>query len=101
MAFEDVGYQAHTVITCAEAFEVVERQDIHGAVLDVNLGRGHTCEEIARELHKREIPFVLHTGDLDRAGEFLRDLAAPVIAKPRPAEDVVKQVLRMTDREAA
>ncbi len=96
MAFEDAGCCAETAVNCAEAFDVVGGGAIIGAVLDVNLGRGETCEAIAIELNKRAIPFILHTGDLNRAGEFIRGFEAPVVAKPRPAEDVVSQVLRMT-----
>ena len=52
----------------AEATPLLERA-IDGAVLDVNLGHGETCEPIAVELRKRRIPFLLHTGDLDRVLE--------------------------------
>ncbi len=96
LAFEDAGCTAQTAISCEEAFEVVDAGPISGAVLDVNLGRGETCEAIAVELSRRAIPFVLHTGDLDRAGEFIRGLDAPVVSKPRPAEDVVRQMLKMS-----
>ena len=97
MAFEDAGFAAHTAIDCAEAFDIIAENDPMAAVLDVNLGQGQTCKEVALELQERAIPYALHTGDLDRAGEFIRGLGAPSIAKPRPAEDVVSFVLKLMD----
>jgi len=41
---------------------------------------------------RRGVPFLLHTGDLDRAGEALRDLDAPILAKPSGADDVVSRL---------
>ena len=40
-------------------------RDVDGAVLDVNLGHGQTCEAVANALRARRVPFVLNTGDLD------------------------------------
>lgn len=94
-AFEDEGAGAVTAASCDEALAELAKHKFAGAVLDVNLGRGETCEEAAAELKRRDIPFVLHTGDLDRVGEFLRALGAPILAKPRPAEDVVRFALAM------
>jgi DNA-binding response OmpR family regulator len=94
-AFEDEGVDAVTAGTCEEAMAALDRESFAGAVLDVNLGHGRTCEHTAVELKRRGIPFVLHTGDLDRVGEFLRGLDAPVLAKPRPAEDVVRYALSL------
>ena len=82
LAFEDAGAEAAVTVSCDEAFAALADRAIDGAVLDVNLGHGETCEPIAVELRKRRIPFLLHTGDLDRAGEALRDLEAPIMAKP-------------------
>ncbi|KWV95352.1 MULTISPECIES: response regulator [unclassified Erythrobacter] len=92
-AFEDSGVQAVVAVSCSEAFTALDRHAVDGAVLDVNLGQGETCEPVAQELRKRDVPFVLHTGDLDRAGEALRDLAAPILAKPMDAEAVVERIL--------
>ena len=86
MAFEDCAIAAVTAVTCAE-------QAIDGAVLDVNLGGGETCEQIALVLKERAIPFILNTGDLDRSGELLRAIDAPVVAKPTPADRVVERLM--------
>ena len=91
-AFEDEGLAAATALDIEEAFDLLEKETFVGAVLDVNLGKGQTCEPIADERKRRGIPFILHTGDLDRVGEFLRRFDAPVIAKPTPADEVVGRI---------
>jgi DNA-binding NtrC family response regulator len=96
-AFEDAGYSAVSAVDNEEAFAHIADRIIKGAILDVNLGGGQTCEPTAMKLKELSIPFVLHTGDLDRAGEHLRGLKAPVIAKPRPADDVVSQIVKLAD----
>ena len=63
---------------------------ICGAVLDVNLGRGETCLPVARELESRGIPYVLHSGDLNRQDELVRQLGATHVAKPASAERVIR-----------
>lgn len=94
-AFEDAGASAATASNCADAISEIDTGGLVGAVLDVNLGHGETCEEAARKLTQGQIPFVLHTGDLNRVGEFLRSLGAPILSKPRCAEEVVGHVMRM------
>ena len=95
LAFEDAGAEAAVTVSCDEAFAALAYRAIDGAVLDVNLGHGETCEPIAVELRKRRIPFLLHTGDLDRAGEALRDLEAPIMAKPSGSDDVVARLFEL------
>jgi len=92
LAFEDAGADAVVTVCCEDALEAIGHTDFEGAVLDVNLGKGETCEPVALELRRRDIPFLLHTGDLDRAGEALRDLEAPILAKPSGADDVVSRL---------
>ena len=92
-AFEDAGHEANTAVDNSEAQAIIESGGLVGAILDVSLGSGETCRETADRLLRRGIPFVLHTGDLNRVGEYLREIDAPVIAKPRPAEDVVAALM--------
>ena len=96
-AFQDAGAQASVAATCTDAFTLLEEEKIDAAVLDVNLGRGTTCEPVALALRDAGIPFVLHTGDLDRQGEHLRSLDAPVLPKPTVAREVAERVLRLID----
>lgn len=99
-SFEDAGHRAVSAVDNEEAIACIGEHTIAGAVLDVSLGRGLTCEPTAKELQRRGIPFVLHTGDLNRVGEALRAIDAPVIAKPRPAEDVIAQLIALIGEDA-
>ena len=97
LAFEDAGLDAVTAIDNDEAASFIDNGGVEGAILDVSLGGGKTCRNTADMLTDMHIPFILHTGDLNRVGESLRAIDAPVIAKPRPAEDVVAALLDLLD----
>ena len=96
-AFEDAGREAVAAVDNAEAAQCIKKHRIVGAVLDVSLGGRETCAPTAYDLHRRGIPFVLHTGDLDRVGEHLKDLKAPIIPKPRRADDVVARIVALLE----
>ena len=97
-AFEDVGHRAVVAVNNAEARQAVADHAIAGAILDVSLGDGETCEPTAKLLSENNIPFVLHTGDLDRVGEPLRELDAPVLPKPQAADDVIAKLVKMAGK---
>lgn len=90
-AAEDRNCEIHSATSCNRALAIIEdMQDaIDVAVLDVSLGQGATCFPIAKALRERDIPFILHSGDLDRHNENIRSLNAPLIAKPAAAEKVI------------
>lgn len=44
------------------ALEAVETQDLDGAIIDLNLGRGILSTPVAEALRARGIPFLLATG---------------------------------------
>lgn len=94
-ACDDVGIGSVTAATCRQASDALDKHTFDGAVLDVNLGRGESCEVVAKALKDRGVPFVLNTGDLDRAGEFLRDMDAPIIGKPNMASQVIARLLEL------
>ncbi|MDG6080259.1 response regulator [Erythrobacter litoralis] len=99
-ACEDVGCDAVTASNCREAISAVGETAFIGAVLDVNLGRDETCDAIARTLRDHDIPFVLHTGDLDRAGEYLRGIEAPIVAKPSTASAVIARLQKLNSERS-
>ncbi|MEE2793674.1 MAG: response regulator [Pseudomonadota bacterium] len=92
-AFQDEGIATVSAANCEQALEALQKEKIDGAVLDVNLGRGETCEAVATELRQRAIPFILNTGDLDRVGEMLRGMNAKIISKPSAADQVVRELM--------
>ena len=90
MAAEDRGCAVLSAASCKGALEIIESGAVISvAILDVSLGQGETCFPVASELARRHIPFILHSGDLDRHDEMIREIGAELIAKPAPADKVV------------
>lgn len=92
-AVEDAGCKPLTALDLAEALAIVHGNSISAAILDVSLGRGQTCEQVARTLAEKGVPYVLHTGDLDRMDEAVRGLGGTLVPKPTPAAVVVAKAL--------
>lgn len=92
-AVEDAGCQPLTALDLAEALAILESNAVAAAILDVSLGQGQTCEQVARTLAGLGVPYVLHTGDLDRMDEAVRKLGGTLVPKPTPAAVVVARAL--------
>ncbi|MEM1194515.1 MAG: response regulator [Pseudomonadota bacterium] len=90
-AAQDCGCTTLIAATASEALSLIaaNADDLTVAVLDVSLGGRRTCYAVAQELDRLEIPFILHSGDLDRHDERIRELDAELIAKPAPADKVI------------
>lgn len=91
LAAEDRGCTCLTATTVDEALAHLSADgpvpDV--AVLDVSLQDGETCLPVARELRRRGIPFILHSGDLDRHNEQIRTLDAELVPKPAASDRVI------------
>lgn len=99
-AAQDRGCEALSATNCEEAIDLLDSQgSIDVAVLDVSLGKGCNCVPVADELKRRQIPFILHSGDLDRNEERVHELAAPLIAKPASAEKVIAAAIICSEGE--
>ena len=85
---EDAGMRPVTATSAAGALDIIDREVPDVAVLDVNLGNGTTCEPVAAKLDELGVPFVLHSGDLSRRGEFITRFDVPVIPKPAPGDQI-------------
>ncbi|MEM7701449.1 MAG: response regulator [Pseudomonadota bacterium] len=94
-AAQDHGCEPLTALCKEDALAFVAKReaDISVAVLDVSLGGGHTCLPVARELDRLGVPYILHSGDLDRHDETIRELDAALIAKPACAKRVIEAAL--------
>ncbi len=80
----------------SQGLEKVEQQfDV--ALLDVSLGRSETCLPIVERLRERGIPFVLHSGDLQRWGETISNINAPVLEKPCDTTRIVQKLREALD----
>lgn len=92
MGCEVVG----TASTVEQACDLIKRNDVQAALLDVNLSPG-TCEPVARALRYRQIPFVFLTGysNLNMLPDDLRGYR--IVTKPADAATLAR-VLRETVR---
>ncbi len=81
---QDAGYEvAGPFTTCAAALEWLRTHTPDAAILDVALKDG-PCREIALELARRKVPFLIYSG-LHEDRQLLADLQhVPWIEKPAP-----------------
>lgn len=86
---EDAGVVVTYARTLAEALRAAREGAFDGAILDVTLSTEGTCEPVADLLRAAGTPFLLHSGDLDRQGEVIAELDAPVVAKPAEPAKVI------------
>ena len=98
---EDMG--ALVVGPCARlrsALQVVLREQVDGAVLDVDLN-GETVFPLADNLNRANVPFVFHTGRHD-PGELIRRYdRARVCHKPTSPEAVAEELQKLISPAAA
>ena len=92
---EDEGLRVLSASDVAGALSHIETADdgVDCAVLDVSLGDSENCLPVARALDERGIPYVIHSGDLDRQDERIRSLQALRIAKPACSRKVVSAAI--------
>jgi DNA-binding response OmpR family regulator len=93
-AVADAGCVPLTALEPDEALEILDVELVCAAILDVSLGQGKTCEPVARALAARGVPYVLHTGDVERLDMAVRDLGGILVPKPTPASVVVTRALQ-------
>ena len=99
-AAEDCGCEVLCATGVGHAMELLASHPaICGAILDVNLGEGQTCLPIARELDRRRIPYILHSGDLNRQNELVQELGAVLIPKPADPERVIRVAIEAAGGE--
>lgn len=93
-AAQDRGCTVLTSATCRDALEhIASSAGIDAAILDVTLGGGETCFPVAHRLAELGIPYILHSGDLDRHNERIREIDAQLVSKPAAAEKVVAHAI--------
>ncbi|MXO58336.1 response regulator [Altererythrobacter salegens] len=99
-AAEACGCNALCATSVKQAMKHLDSErPVRVGILDVNLGEGQTCEPVARELERRGIPYILHSGDLDRQNETVRSLNAQLIPKPANANHVISTAMECVGRK--
>lgn len=99
-AAEDRGCQVYCATSVAAAMSHLEKSQIDVAVLDVTLKGTETCVPVAEELDRRGIPYLLHSGDLNRADETVRNLGVKHLPKPADSDVVIDAALDILKESA-
>jgi CheY-like chemotaxis protein len=81
MLEDEGGVRVEVAGTVAEALAAIERARPQAATLDFNLGAEHSGA-VARRLHALGVPFVVLSGNPERARAALRGLPREVLDKP-------------------
>lgn len=95
MAAEDRGFEYVSAPSVERALALIEGGNpaIDLAILDFTLLHGTDCLPIARRLEQCGIPYIVHSGDLDRSEEGLGELRAVLVPKPAPSDKVIGAAL--------
>lgn len=94
-AIADAGAVPFLARSSEDAIAAINTRQIDAAILDVHLDGGRTCAPVAERLAEKGIPFLLHTGDLQRQGELVMALGADVIQKPASDEELTRAVFNL------
>jgi CheY-like chemotaxis protein len=97
---DEHGYEvAGPAPTPSAALDLLAREEVDCAILDVNL-RGRDCGPIVAELRARAIPFVLVTGYADPSLDELPE-DTPLLSKPVDRRALAEVLGRLCDRPEA
>ncbi|WP_161393628.1 response regulator [Methylobacterium sp. 2A] len=82
------------VPTVERALDLIDQGRPDAAVLDVNLGGGHTVYPVASELDALKVPYLFATGDVKMAGADVCR-GHPRLEKPYLKAELVRAVLKL------
>src|SRR5215203_1991428 len=89
---EDEGFVVETCSMAREALALIEAQKPHCVVLDFALKDG-PCLELARELLRRRVPFIVYSGHRRDSSGLPEFDGVPWIDKPAPRQDLIASLL--------
>ena len=101
-AAEDRDCHALCATSVAEALAFIDAsaEDIDVAVLDVTLKQDETCVPVAQRLDELGIPYLLHSGDLNRRNELVSELGVRHIPKPADSHFVIDTAMGYLESDA-
>ncbi len=80
----DAGYRvAASFVSCSAALTWLKSEKPDAAVLDIRLSDG-LCTELAIELNRRSVPFVIYTGNVKALNKIAALDVATWVQKPSP-----------------
>ncbi|WOI53166.1 response regulator [Parvularcula sp. LCG005] len=88
---DEGGWVVGPATTVTQAKRMIERLDVDGAILDINLPDG-TIAAVADLLSEQGVPFIIYSGDSDVSDFCKRWPQAAICRKPSSAESVVNRL---------
>jgi DNA-binding NtrC family response regulator len=92
---EDVGFEVQTVASVAQAQTCLKDNTPEFVILDFMLRDG-PATELAGELHRRGIPFIVYSGYSRHLGMPSALQEVPWLDKPTPREDLLKALVTLS-----
>jgi DNA-binding NtrC family response regulator len=92
---EDMGFEVQTVASVAQGREWLKDNTPKFIILDFMLKDG-PATELAGELHRRGIPFIVYSGYSRHLGVPFELREVPWLDKPAPREDLLKAVVTLS-----
>jgi DNA-binding NtrC family response regulator len=92
---EDMGFEVQTVASVAQGREWLKDNTPKFIILDFMLKDG-PATELAGELHRRGIPFIVYSGYSRHLGVPSELREVPWLDKPAPREDLLKAVVTLS-----
>ncbi len=98
--FEDVGFAVHTLTSIAQAQAWLKDNTPELAILDFMLRDG-PATELAEELHRRGIPFIVYSGYARHLGVPSQLQEVPWLEKPSRREDLLKALVTLSLKDTS
>jgi DNA-binding response OmpR family regulator len=89
---EDEGFSVESCSSGQEALALIEARTPHCVVLDFALKDG-PCLDLARELLRRGVPFVVYSGHRRHSSGFPEFDTVPWIDKPASRQDLIASLM--------
>jgi DNA-binding NtrC family response regulator len=97
---EDVGFEVHTVTSTAQAQDWLKANVPEFVILDFMLKDG-PATELAEELHRRGIPFIVYSGYARHLGVPSQLQEVPWLEKPSRREDLLKALVTLSLKDTS
>jgi DNA-binding NtrC family response regulator len=98
--FEDVGFAVHTLTSIAQAQAWLKDNTPELAILDFMLRDG-TTTQVAGELHRRGVPFIVYSGYARHLGVPTQLQEVPWLEKPTRREDLLNALVALPPRSTS
>ena len=98
LALEEAGARVLAVGSVGSALSLLDGPPPDVALLDLTLAGGTNAERVALRLAELDVPYVVHSGDVQRHRSLLSRLGNPdVLQKPYPSHHLAGHLASLLD----